>query len=101
MGSPEADFFDVCGLAGEGDAVFVGVGELFEDVGDVTGDGPVVVGLDGDVVVGGADDRGHDSAHGTDEVCVDEGGDLFDVEFVLGEAHAGDDLVIFRGWKSG
>ena len=73
------------------------MGEFDKDVGNVAGDCPVVVCFDGDVIVGAADDGGHDGAHGTDKLFVDEVGDLLDVEFVLSETHACEDLLINKG----
>lgn len=52
VGCPEAYFIGVFLLASEGAGVFVGVGVVLEDLGDVAADGPVVVCFDGDTVCG-------------------------------------------------
>lgn len=70
------------------------MGVVGEDAGDVAGDGPVVVGLDGDAELRAGDGGGHVAPEGVDEFADNEGGDFLDVVADLGETDAGDDLRV-------
>ena len=85
---PEADLRNVLGIVGKSTRASI----VLEHLCDVVADGPVVIGLDGDMVVGLVQGWRERGAHGPDKLFVDEFGDQVNVGFVLVEAHAGDDL---------